>query len=131
MSLVHRLGESVRNPGAHADHRRLLDAEPHCDRVRGLEADAADIAGETVGVLGHDLHGIGAVGLEDADRACGAHAMAMQEDHDLPHDILLGPGAGDALGPHGPMPVTSRRRSGSASITSNTFSPNALTIFLA
>ena len=31
----------------------------------------------------------------------------------------------------GPMPVTSRRRSGSASITSNTFSPNALTIFLA
>ena len=26
-----------------------------------------------------------------------------------------------------PMPVTSRRRSGSASITSNTFSPNART----
>ena len=101
MSLVHRLGERVRNPGAHADHRRLLDAEPHRDRVRGLEADAADIAGETVGVLGHDLHGIGAVGLEDADRACGAHAMAMQEDHDLPHDLLLGPGADDALGAHG------------------------------
>src|SRR6202035_1818651 len=73
----------------------------HCDRVRGLEADAADIARKTVGVLGHDLHGIGAVGLEDADRACGAHAMAMQEDHDLPHDLLLGPGAGDALGAHG------------------------------
>ena len=31
----------------------------------------------------------------------------------------------------GPMPVTSRRRSGSASMMSNTFSPNALTIFLA
>ncbi len=31
----------------------------------------------------------------------------------------------------GPMPVTSRRRWGSASITSNTFSPNALTILLA
>ena len=31
----------------------------------------------------------------------------------------------------GPIPVTSRRRWGSASITSNTFSPNALTIFLA
>src|ERR1700737_3763087 len=71
-SLLHRLGGCVRNPGAHADPRRLLDAEPHCDRVRGLEADAADIAGETVGVLGHDLHGIGAVGLEDADRTCGA-----------------------------------------------------------
>ena len=30
-----------------------------------------------------------------------------------------------------PMPVTSRSRSGSASMTSNTFSPKALTIFLA
>ena len=31
----------------------------------------------------------------------------------------------------GPMPVTSRRRSGSASIVSNTFSPKARTSFLA
>jgi len=31
----------------------------------------------------------------------------------------------------GPIPVTSRRRSGSASITSNTFSPKARTSFLA
>ena len=31
----------------------------------------------------------------------------------------------------GPMPDTSRRRLGSASMTSNTFSPNALTSFLA
>ena len=30
-----------------------------------------------------------------------------------------------------PMPVTSRSRSGSASMTSNTFSLNAFTIFLA
>jgi hypothetical protein len=27
--------------------------------------------------------------------------MAVQEDHDLPHDLLLGPGAGDAPGAHG------------------------------
>ena len=100
VTLVHRLGQRVGDPGAHPDHRRLLDAEPHRDRVRRLEADAADIARETVRVLGHDLDGIGAVGLEDADRACGAHAMAVQEDHDLPHDLLLGPGTGDALGAH-------------------------------
>ena len=31
----------------------------------------------------------------------------------------------------GPMPVTSRRRSGSASMMSNTFSPKAWTSFLA
>ena len=100
MALVHRLGQRVGNPGAHPDHRRLLDAELHGDGVGGLEADAADVARQPVGVLGHDLDGIGAVGLEDADRACGAHAMAVQEDHDLPHDLLLGPGAGDALGAH-------------------------------
>jgi len=27
--------------------------------------------------------------------------MAVQEDHDLPHDLLLGPGTGDPLGAHG------------------------------
>src|SRR5207245_3186212 len=69
--------------------------------IRGLEADATDVARESIGVLGHDLDGIGAVGLEDADRACGPHAMAMQEDHDLAHDLLFGPSADDALGSHG------------------------------
>ena len=60
-----------------------------------------DITGETVGVLGHNLHGIGAVGLEDTHRARGTHAMAVQKDHDLPHDLLFGPGAGDPLGSYG------------------------------
>jgi hypothetical protein len=55
-----------------------------------------------VRVLRHDLERVGAVGLEDAHRACRAHAMAVQEDHDLPHDLLLGPGIGDALGAHWP-----------------------------
>ena len=100
MALVHRLGQRIGNSGAHADHRRLLDAEPHGDRVGGLEADAADVARQPIRVLGHDLDGIGAVGLEDAHRPCGADAMAVQEDHDLAHDLLLGPGAGDALGAH-------------------------------
>ena len=100
MTLVHRLGQRVGDPGAHPDHRRLLDAELHGDRVGGLEADAADVARQAIGVLGHDLDGIGAVGLEDAHRACRADAVAVQEDHDLPHDLLLGPGVGDALGAH-------------------------------
>jgi hypothetical protein len=33
-------------------------------------------------------------------RTARAHAMAVQEDHDLPHDLLFGPCAGDPLGPH-------------------------------
>jgi hypothetical protein len=98
MALVHRFGQRVGDPGAHADHCRLVDAELHGDRIGGLESDAADVARQAIGVLGHDLNGIGAIGLEDADGACGAHPVAVQEDHDLPHDLLLGPGAGDALG---------------------------------
>ena len=100
MALVHRLGQRVGNPGAHPDHRRLVDAELHGDCIGGLEADAADVACQAIRVLGHDLDGVGAVGLEDADRSGGADAMAVQEDHDLAHDLLLGPGAGDALGAH-------------------------------
>ena len=100
--LVHRLGQRVGDAGAHPDHRRLVDAEPHRDRIGGLEADAANVARQAVRVLRHDLDRIGAVGLEDAHRACRAHAMAVQKDHDLAHDLLLGPGAGDALGAHRP-----------------------------
>ena len=98
MALVHRFGQRIGDAGANPDHRRLLDAELHGDRVGGLEADAADVARQPVRVLGHDLDGIRAVGLEDAHRAGRADAMAVQEDHDLAHDLLLGPGVGDALG---------------------------------
>ena len=100
MALVHRFGQRIGDPGADPDHRRLLDAELHGDRVGGLEADAADVARQPIGVLGHDLDGVGAVGLEDAHRPRGADAVAVQEDHDLAHDLLLGPGVGDALGAH-------------------------------
>ena len=44
VALVHRLGQRVGDAGAHPNHRRLVDAEPHRDRIGGLEADAADVA---------------------------------------------------------------------------------------
>jgi len=31
--------------------------------------------------------------------------MAVKEDHDLAHDLLLGPGGGDAAGPHWTDPI--------------------------
>ena len=111
MTVVHRLGQRVGDPGAQPDHRGLFDAELHGDRVGGLEADAADVAGKPIGVLGHDLDGVGAIGLVDANRPRGADAMAVQEDHDLPDDLLLGPGVRDAFGPdrpdarHLPQPI--------------------------
>src|SRR5258707_10900980 len=46
------------------------------------------------------LHGVGAVGLIDAHRARRANAVAVQEDHDLTDDLLLGPGRNNAARPH-------------------------------
>ena len=44
VSVVHGLGERIGDPGPQPDHGRLLDAEPHGDRIRRLEADAPDVA---------------------------------------------------------------------------------------
>jgi hypothetical protein len=57
--------------------------------------------------------------------------MAVQEDHDFPNRLLLGPGGENAGGTNGSDAVTWRSRSGDISMTSNTFSPNARTSFLA
>jgi hypothetical protein len=47
---------------------------------------------------------IGAVGLEDADRARGAYPVAVQEQHDLANDLLVGPARDDPLGALGANP---------------------------
>ena len=98
MALVHRLGQGEGDAGPGPDHRRLLDAEPRRDLVGGLEADAADVAGQPVGVLGDHLDRVGAVGLEDPHRPRGADAVAVQEQHDLADHLLLRPAPPDALG---------------------------------
>ena len=97
-----RLGQCKRDAGAHAHAGGGLDAELACDQVCGAEADAAYIAGQAVGVVGDDLHGLGAVGLVDAHRPAGAHAVGMQEQHDLADHLLLGPAGDDACGALGP-----------------------------
>src|SRR5262249_35701520 len=60
--------------------------------------DATDVAGQAIGILRHDLHGIAAVGLIDPHGPGGADAMAVQENHDLADCLLLGPGDRDACG---------------------------------
>src|SRR5467141_3852822 len=99
MPFVYCLGESVGNAGAHTDQRGLLDAELSRDLIGGAEADATDVAGQPVRVLRDELDGLGTVGLVDAYRARGADAVAVQEQHDLADDLLLGPTANDALRP--------------------------------
>jgi len=84
-----------------------------------------------LGFSGHDLNGIDAVGLEMRFRAGGATPL-MQEDHDLPHDLLLGPGAGDAFSTHGAdTGHLAGRWKHRLAITSNTFLAERLTSFLA
>ena len=69
------------NPRTNPDHRRLFDAELHGDRVGGLKTNATNIAREPIRVLGHDLDGVGAIGLEDPHRSRGADTVAVQKDH--------------------------------------------------
>ncbi|CAO4155318.1 hypothetical protein DHODJN_22085 [Methylorubrum extorquens] len=98
VTLVHgRLeGEGYASPQA---LRRLLrQPELHGDRVSRLEADAANVLSEAVRVLGHDLDRVVTVGLVDAHRTGCADAMSVQEEHDLPHRLLLSPAAYDPLG---------------------------------
>ena len=96
MSLVHGLGQRMGNPSADPHHGGLLDAELHRDGVGRLEPDAADIARQAIRVFGHDLDGVGAVGLVDAHRPRRADTVAVQEHHDFPHRLLLGPGGENA-----------------------------------
>jgi hypothetical protein len=83
-------------------NRRIFDAESHRDRVGTLETDASDVSGKPIGVLGHDLHGVRAVGLEDANRPGGADPVGVKEDHDLSDDLLLRPGVRDPFGSNRP-----------------------------
>jgi hypothetical protein len=83
-------------------NRRIFDAESHRDRVGTLETDASDVSGKPIGVLGHDLHGLRAVGLEDANRPGGADPVGVKEDHDLSDDLLLRPGVRDPFGSNRP-----------------------------
>jgi len=55
MTLVHRLGQSVGDARADADHRLLKNADLHCDLVGRSEADAPDVAREPIGVLADHL----------------------------------------------------------------------------
>jgi hypothetical protein len=89
-------GEPIRDACTNTNRRSFLDPELGGDRVGGLETDAADIACEAIGIVSHDLDGIGAIGLIDPNGARRADLVAMQRDHDLAHDLLLRPGQCDA-----------------------------------
>ena len=98
MALVGRLLQGEGDPGPNALRRLAGHAHLHGDRVGGPKADAADVAREPIGILGHHLDGVMAIGLEDAHRPRRADAIGMQEDHDVADGLLLGPAGGDLPG---------------------------------
>ena len=131
-----RIGGGLQRGGdAGVQPLRRLRGQPkfHRDRVGGLEADAPDVPGQPVGILGHDRDGVGAVSLEDPYRPGRADAVGVQEQHDLAHSLLLGPAGHDLLGGAlRPDPVhLDEGGRGSASMISKVPSPNNATIRLA
>ena len=102
MALAQRLLEHVAEAGAQAERRIRRDAEALGQLVGGLEADAADVAREAIGVLADHLDRALAVGLEDARGAQRAEPVRMQEQHDVAHRPLLAPGGRDPPGEAAP-----------------------------
>jgi hypothetical protein len=77
VALIHGLGQRVGNARADPDRRGLLDAKLHRNGVGGLESDAADIPRQPIRILGHDLDGVGTIGLEDPYRPRRADTVAV------------------------------------------------------
>ena len=77
MPLVRGLRKGVRNSGAHADQRGLLDAELACNLIRCAEANPTDVTSQPVRVLRDQSNRIGAVGLVNPYRARRADAVAI------------------------------------------------------
>ena len=95
MTLIHGLSERVADPGTDPDQRRLLDPDLGCDLVGGTEPDPTDVPRQTVRVLTDHPHGIVAIGLVDPHGSRGANPVGVQEQHDLPDDLLLRPAGND------------------------------------
>ena len=131
MALVGRLLQRERDPGPNALRRLLRHAHLHGDRVSRPKSDAFYVAGKPIGILGHHLNGVMAIGLEDAHRPRRADAVGVQEDHDVAHGFLLGPTRGDFPGAELADAGNLPQFSGAASMISNVASPKAPTILLA
>ena len=84
--------EGMEKPGLGALQGVAWDPHPQGDTVGGLEADAEDLQGETVGILLDHPEGLVLVGVVDARREDRRDAQALQEDHQLANLPLLHPG---------------------------------------
>ena len=93
--LEERVGESR----TATEDRVLGNAELAGDVISGFKADSRDIACEEIGVGAHFFHRLISVGLVDPHRPTGADSIGVQKNHDLAHDLLLGPRHADRASP--------------------------------
>jgi hypothetical protein len=82
---------AIKRHAEYDEHSFCVAVETAFVQWETLEADAANVSSQAVGVIRHDLDGIGAIGLEDPHRPGGTHPVAVQEDHDFADGLLFGP----------------------------------------
>ena len=89
VALIGPLLQGMPDAGLGANEGVGRDTQPLSQCIGGLEADAVDVEGQTVGVF-RDL---------DVDTHCprGAQPMGLEKDHDLADDLLFGPSTSHAL----------------------------------
>ncbi len=95
MTLAAELEQDVPQRCSGPQRRLGFDTEPLGQLIRGLEADAANVLSQAVWIGAHDLDRLLAIGFVDSDGAVAADAVALQEDDDVAHDLLLLPARAD------------------------------------
>jgi len=97
VSFLGQLLERVAHGGPGPLRTVAIHPQLHGQLVGGLEADAADVVGQPVGVLLDLGDGLLAVGAIDADRAGRAEPVIGEEEHDAADLALLLPALADHL----------------------------------
>ena len=97
MPFVDGFVQGKHDPGF--DARRMVSRQSKClgNAICGFETHAVDIAFELVWILLNNLQSRITIGLVNLDRQIGAHAVTMQEHHDLLDLLLLLPSRDDLL----------------------------------
>ncbi len=99
MALIRQRVERVNNAGLGPHHRLRRDTDIHGDFIGGLEANAPDIRCQPVRVGTDQGNGVIPVSAVNAHGLGGAHAVAVQKNHDVTHGLLLVPGGLDLVAP--------------------------------
>src|ERR1700737_4565188 len=83
----------------------MCDTDLLGDGIGRQEPDATNVPGQPVWIFRDDSDGVLAIGLENPHGAGRRNAIAMQKNHDLANNLLIGPARGDLSGANFPDPI--------------------------